>query len=372
MARPVDAQEVLNQRITIRAEKQSVRSVLNLLQEKTKLRFTYSSAIIPSRQKVTIIADQQPLSYALDQLFEQTNVRYTVQGRQVILQKSEDIDPLNHIGGLKTESTSANAERSISGVVKDSKGEALPGVSVLVKNTQRGTLTDSDGKFQISVPDNSNILVFSYVGFEPKEVVIASQSFIDVALSTDIKSLNEVVVVGYGTARKSDLSAAISTVPDMAQIKNRPVLNVESMIQGKVPGVTAVSNGGHPDKAPSVTIRGMGSRSGESVLYVVDGVPGAPFNPSDVESMTVLKDAASAAIYGAFSGSAGVILITTRQAAQGKPSIEYSGFMGAKQAWRLPHSLNATDEAKVSNLAYTNAGLNPLDGWDATKILMPR
>ena len=258
--------------------------------------------------------------------------------------------------------------RDIQGTVRDEKGESLPGVSIVVKGTQRGAVTDVSGHYSIAVGDNEEAsLIFSFVGYQSQEVVIGNQTTLDLILKADAKSLDEVVVIGYGTARKSDLSAAVSTVPDMAQIKNRPVLNVQSMIQGKVPGVTAVSNGGHPNSAPAVTIRGMGSRSGESVLYVVDGVPGAPFNPSDVESMTVLKDAASAAIYGAFSGSAGVILITTRQAAQGKPSIEYSGFAGVKQAWRLPQSLDAESEARLSNLAYTNAGLNPLDGWDASK-----
>jgi len=260
------------------------------------------------------------------------------------------------------------AVRDIQGTVRDEKGESLPGVSIVVKGTQRGAVTDVSGHYSIAVGDNEDAsLIFSFVGYQSQEVVIGNQTTLDLILKADAKSLDEVVVIGYGTARKSDLSAAVSTVPDMAQIKSRPVLNVQSMIQGKVPGVTAVSNGGHPNSAPAVTIRGMGSRSGESVLYVVDGVPGAPFNPSDVESMTVLKDAASAAIYGAFSGSAGVILITTRQAAQGKPSIEYSGFAGVKQAWRLPQSLDAESEARLSNLAYTNAGLNPLDGWDASK-----
>lgn len=247
--------------------------------------------------------------------------------------------------------------RDIQGTVKDEKGESLPGVSIVVKGTQRGAVTDVNGRYSIAVGDNEEAsLIFSFVGYQSQEVVIGNQTTLDLVLKADAKSLDEVVVIGYGTARKSDLSAAVSTVPDMAQIKNRPVLNVQSMIQGKVPGVTAVSNGGHPNSAPAVTIRGMGSRSGESVLYVVDGVPGAPFNPSDVESMTVLKDAASAAIYGAFSGSAGVILITTRQAAQGKPSIEYSGFAGVKQAWRLPQSLDAESEARLSNLLIPTPG----------------
>ena len=136
------------------------------------------------------------------------------------------------------------------------------------------------------------------------------------------------------------------------------------MIQGQIPGVTVISNGGHPNSSPSITIRGIGSKS-ESVLYVVNGVPDAPFNPEDVESVTILKDAASAAIYGAHAGAAGVILITTKQSKEGRPTVEYSGFFGVKSALNLPQSLSATEEAQVSNLAHTTAGLKPLSGWDA-------
>lgn len=276
---------------------------------------------------------------------------------------------------LPTTANASNASvhsvflQEVKGTVTDDKGAGLPGVNIIVKGTQKGTATYGNGRFSIDVGNDANaILVFSMIGYDTKEVSVSrNTTSLDVVLKEDQRSLDELVVIGYGTAKKGDLSAAVSTVPDIAKIKDRPVLNVQSMIQGKVPGVTAVSNGGHPNGTPSVTIRGMGSRSGESVLYVVDGVPGAPFNPADIESMTVLKDAASAAIYGAFSGSAGVILITTRQASQGKPSIEYSGFAGVQQAWRLPQSLTATEEASISNLAYANAGRAPLDGWDASK-----
>ncbi|MCX7103625.1 MAG: TonB-dependent receptor plug domain-containing protein, partial [Methylobacter sp.] len=178
--------------------------------------------------------------------------------------------------------------------------------------------------------------------------------------------IQEVVAIGYGTTKKQDLSAAVAVVQNIERLKDRPILSTASMIQGLVPGVTVVNQGGQSGAGPAVTIRGTGSKS-ESVLYVVDGVPDAPFNPSDVESVTVLKDAASAAIYGAHAGAAGVILVTTRQSKMGKPSVEYSGFYGVKSAWKLPHALNASDEAKVSNLAYTNAGSTPLSGWDITK-----
>ncbi|HLK28922.1 MAG TPA: TonB-dependent receptor [Puia sp.] len=276
---------------------------------------------------------------------------------------------------LQAQSNTAN--KAI-GIVRNESGDELAGVSVHLQNISSGlsrsATTDAKGIFSFSdLPSGPGYqFVFSYVGYQSDtltgyELKENGRISISIIMKQTNSSLDKVVVIGYGTMKKKDLSAAVSTVPDMPQIKERPVVDALSMIQGKVPGVTIVSNGGHPDQSPTLFIRGTGSRNGDAPLFVVDGVPGAPYNPADIESVTVLKDAASAAIYGAFSGAAGVVLITTRQAAQGKPGIEYTGFVGAKNAWRLPQSLTAANEAKVANLAYTNAGLPPLDGWDATK-----
>lgn len=270
-----------------------------------------------------------------------------------------------------------NVSNAVTGMVKNENDEALSGVTVVARNAAAGvsqtTSTDDKGVFSFrGLPPGAGYqFIISYVGYQTDtlsgyDLKGDSRIALDVILQPRSTTLDQVVVIGYGSMRKSDLSAAVATVPGLEQAKNRPVLNVEGMMQGKVPGITIVNNGGHPNRGPSITIRGVGNRSGESPLYVVDGVPGAPFNPSDVESITVLKDAASAAIYGAFSGSAGVILITTRQAKEGKPTVEYSAFVGAKTAWKLPQSLTADKEAQVSNLAFENAGLPPLDGWNAS------
>jgi len=264
------------------------------------------------------------------------------------------------------------------GIIRNDKGNALEGAAVYLQNSGTGykqtTMTNGKGLFNFSkVPaGNGYEFIITYVGYNNDtltgyEMKENGRISLSVTMSNKASELEKVVVIGYGSMRKKDLSAAVSEVPDMQQIQERPVLDVANMIQGKVAGVTVISNGGHPNSTPQVVIRGIGSRGTESPLYVVDGVPNAPYNPADVTSMTILKDAASAAIYGAFSGSAGVILITTRQAKQGKPTIEYQGFAGAKQAWKLPQSLTADKEAEVANLAFKNAGMPPLDGWDASK-----
>lgn len=276
---------------------------------------------------------------------------------------------------LQAQDVAANAA---TGIVKNETDEALPGASVQLQNTATGfsqtTSTNEKGIFSFkNLPLGAGYrFIVSSVGYKTDtlsgyELKADSRISLSIVMQPTSSTLDQVVVIGYGSMRKKDLSAAVATVPDMKQVKERPVLDVANMMQGKVPGITVVSNGGHPNQAPKVIIRGVGSRQNESVLYVVDGVPNAPFNPADVESMTVLKDAASAAIYGAFSGSAGVILVTTRQAGKGKPSVEYAAFAGAKSAWRLPQSLTAEKEAEVANLALANAGKPPLDGWDQAK-----
>jgi len=256
-------------------------------------------------------------------------------------------------------------QRKVVGTVKDDKGLGIPGVNIKIKGTNYNTVSDMDGNFSINVDKNA-VLVFSYVGFNGQEVTVGSKSKLDITLKEDSKTLNEIVVIGYGKMKKGDLSAAVSTVSNVSKLQERPVSNAAEMLQGQIPGVSVVANGGHTGSTPTITIRGMGSRSGESPLYVVDGVPGAPFNFSDVTSITVLKDAASAAIYGAYAGSAGVILVTTKQATSGKPSFEYSVVSGLSTSQNLPQSLTIDEERKVRAAALGGEQYLP-DGWNATK-----
>ncbi len=264
------------------------------------------------------------------------------------------------------------------GIVRNADGEVLHGAVVRLENESLGfhqtANTNEKGIFSISSvpPGGGYQFIITHIGYVSDtltgyEMKANGRISLSVTLKNHNSDLDKVVVIGYGSVRKKDLSAAVSDVSNMDEIKERPVVDVPNMIQGQVPGVTVVANGGHPDQVPSVVIRGVGSTGTENVLYVVDGVPNAPYNPADVVSITILKDAASAAIYGAFSGSAGVIMITTRQAGKGGPSIDYTAFAGAKTAWRLPQSLTAAKTAEVANLASKNAGQTPLDGWDAAK-----
>lgn len=251
----------------------------------------------------------------------------------------------------------------VNGVIKDTKGQTIIGATVRIIGTSNGTVSDIDGKFSLPVL-SSDSLEISFIGYISQKISINNKQNLNIVLKEENRLINDVVVVGYGKMKKGDLSAAVSTVDNMEKLQERPVNNVGQLLQGQIPGVSVVSNGGHLDSEPTVTIRGMGSPNGESPLYVVDGVPGASFNLSDVESITVLKDAASAAIYGAYAGSAGVILVTTKQAKPGHTTVEFSSVTSISKAMNLPQSLTWEEEYKVREASYEDAGQSLPIGWD--------
>lgn len=221
----------------------------------------------------------------------------------------------------------SQAQTVITGTVRDSGNEPMPGVNILVKETSTGTTTDNTGNYSIEVPAGNSILVFSAIGYATQEVTISGRSVIDITLADDVKTLSEVVVVGYGTSRKADITSAVSVV-NMANIGNPPASNAGRLLMGQSPGVQVRQTQGRPGAELEITIRGMGSLgAGSAPLYVVDGFPigtaiGQSLNPSDIESITVLKDAASTAIYGA-RGSNGVVLITTKSAKNGQVNLTF-------------------------------------------------
>ena len=252
---------------------------------------------------------------------------------------------------------------SIAGRVVDSNGDPITNATVRELGTHNGTITDLNGDYKLSVTIGAT-LQFSSIGYKTLTYTVKKSGAVNCTLEEDASLLNEIVAIGYGKAKKGDLSAAVATVDNVDKLQKRPVSNVSQMLQGQIPGVSVVANGGHPGSEPTITIRGMGSPNGETPLYVVDGVPGAPFNMSDVVSITVLKDAASAAIYGAYAGSAGVILVTTKQATAGKPSVEYNGVFGFSTAQNLPQSLSWEDEMRVRAYSYQQAGSTLPAGWN--------
>ena len=256
---------------------------------------------------------------------------------------------------------------SVKGIVKDQTGEPVIGANVLVKGTTNGVITNIDGEFTLAAK-KGDILSVSYVGYTSQEVPV-SEKFLNIILKEDSELLAEVVVLGYGAnTRKQDLSASVGVVSNAEDLAVRPVTSTEGMLQGQIAGVTIQADGGDPTASPNIVIRGQGSQNGDNVLWVVDGVPGAPISSmNDIESIVVLKDAASAAIYGAQSGAGGVVLVTTKKAKDGAPSLTYDGTFGIRQATNLIKPLNAEQQVEMRKLSHANAGLSLPDAWDTSK-----
>jgi TonB-linked SusC/RagA family outer membrane protein len=229
---------------------------------------------------------------------------------------------------------------TVKGNITDLTGETIPGVNIAVKGTALGTISDINGNYSLSVPNGNSLLVFSFIGYSTQEINVNNRTIINVVLQEDVQQLSEVVAIGYGTARKADLSTAVSTIKLDQTMKSQPA-NLSSILQGRLPGVTIQFNGGDPLSGQTYNIRGKGSRDSDGILWVVDGVPGAPYNMEDIESVTVLKDAASAAIYGASTGSGGVIIITTKQAREGKIKVDVNISHSFQNPWKLPKALNS-------------------------------
>lgn len=245
---------------------------------------------------------------------------------------------------IETESANVQQQKKVSGKVSDGTKAPLPGVSVVVKGTTTGTITDFDGNYSLmNVPENAT-LQFSFVGMKSQEVSVSGKTAINVTLEDETIGLDEVVAVGYGVQKKRDLTGSISQVK-ATDLENRSITSVNSGIQGKTAGVQVVTTSGAPGASTSVRVRGYSSNAESSPLYIVDGLRTTNISfldPSDIESMEVLKDAASAAIYGAQAGN-GVILITTKKASQGSLRIEYDMQYAIQQVARIPEVLNAKE-----------------------------
>ena len=259
---------------------------------------------------------------------------------------------------------------TVSGTVTQaSDGEPLIGVSVLVKGTSQGTATDIDGNYVIKVEKGAT-LVFSYVGCQTREIVVDSEH-LDVALLDNAEVLDEVVVVGYGTQKKKLVTGATAQIKgdDIAKMNTTSPLQA---MQGQLPGVNIASESGQPGAGMKVTIRGLGTTGKASPLYLIDGIGGdiSTLNPADIESIDVLKDAASAAIYGAQAAN-GVVLITTRQGREGKAKISFDGYFGWQSAPRKAHMLNAQEYMTIMDEQQINSGLSPYD-WSSISSIWRR
>ncbi|HCT70208.1 MAG TPA: hypothetical protein DF409_03295, partial [Bacteroidales bacterium] len=240
--------------------------------------------------------------------------------------------------------------RPLTGKVTDAGGQGLPGVTVLIKGTATGTTTDINGNYSLNV-ENGKTLVFSFMGFVSQEIIYSGQGVINITLAEDSKLLDEVVVVGYGVQRKKDITTAVAVVDDKA-LKDRPIVTVAQALQGKAAGVQVTQPSGKPGSGLAVRVRGATSvLAGNEPAYIVDGIRTTDINglnPNDIESMTILKDASAAAIYGAAAAN-GVVLITTKRGSADKPVISFNTYFGFSKLRKNIDVLNTRQYRDLMN-----------------------
>ncbi|WP_198174864.1 TonB-dependent receptor [Spirosoma arboris] len=358
-ARPVEAQKVMDQRVTLRADNLTLKTVLNQLGRQADVRFAYRSTLVQLNDRVSLSATNQPLVDVLDNLLRAHQLTYQVKGRQIILNQ----EPPPPIIEIPYNNDAASTDRNLSGTVSDEASNPLPGVSIVVKGTNRGTTTDANGQFRMTLLTGDDVLVFSFVGYQSKEVTVGNQTSVNVSLAVDTKNLNEVVVVGYGTQKRSDLTGSISSVK-AEEVKSLPVRSINEALQGRAAGVQVTRNDGSPGASSDIVIRGVGSIGGMAPLYIVDGIrmaSGNNFNLQDVESIEILKDASAAAIYGA-QAAGGVVLVTTKRGAtMDKISINFNAYYGVREPLHLYKLLNTADyyTAKTAFGVATNSWGDP-------------
>lgn len=311
-----------NARISISVKDMKLENIFEKIESISKYRFAYNKSEIDVDKTYSVNIDNAEISEVLNQLFLKENVRYTIVDRQIVLSLAKELVD------------NSQQQKSVSGKVTDALGIPLPGVSVAVRGTTNGTITDADGKYLLAkVPENAT-LQFSFVGMKTQEITVSGKTTINVVMAEESVGLEEVVAVGYGTQKKVNLSGSIATV-HVGELEKRPVTNTVSSLQGKVTGLRIVQSTGIPGReSVSLELRGASSwGTSTTPLVLVDGVVGSLDNiPStDIESISVLKDAASASIYGSRAAN-GVILVTTRQGKLGKPTFTYSNMFGAQTA----------------------------------------
>jgi len=330
-------------KLTLKMQSAKVIDVLSKIEDESEFFFLFNQKLVDVERQVNVDVKNESVDKILSRLFEKTNVSYVVKDRQIILTTAN-----NESGALQ--------QKSVSGKVNDSSGSPLPGVSVVIKGTTTGTITDANGNYSLSnVPGNAT-LQFSFVGMKGQEVPVTGKTTVNVEMEEETVGVDEVVVVGYGVQKKTHLTGAITQI-NAEVLQNRPVKTVSEGLQGFVAGFNVDDVSGAPESSPSLNIRGFtGFNSQGSPLVLVDGVERSisDVNPNDVESVTVLKDAAASAIYGS-RAPYGVLLITTKIGKKGeKIRVNYSGSYQVGTPVGMPHWANSWEFAEKINEKYRN------------------
>jgi len=344
-----------SQTITLSQNNVSLKKVFREIERQSGYNFLYKDKLIRETANVSINMHDASVEAVLVECFKNQPLTYSILDKIIVIKAKKHIPLINPVAILPAP---VNIFR---GTVKDEKGNPLAGVSVIVKGTKKGTSTSTDGSFSIDA-NVGDVLEFSIVGYREKSILVGQNNNISLVMEVEAAVGSEIVVVGYGTEKKADLTGSVASVSSK-QIENRPITNITNALEGTVAGVTVVQNNGQPGyDAGTINIRGVGTLNNSNPMIVVDGNIVSSMNdinPNDIASVTVLKDAASAAIYGSRAAN-GVIIITTKRGKAGTSQIRYSDYFGKQQATRLPDWAPSWQAATLFNEATVNEGGQPV------------
>ncbi len=340
-----------NTRISLNRNNTSVKEVLRDIENNSEFFFIYNNQLIDVERVVDINVDDQNIYSILDELFSDSGVEYVVKDKHIILTSNQEI-----------EKEQSNQSNKVTGKVSTESGEPIPGATVYVKGTSNGTVTNVNGEYSIDVPSANQIMIFSFIGFRSQEVAI-NKDVINVVMLEDAIGLEEVVAIGYGVQKKKLVTGSTIQV-DGESLAKRNSVDALGALQSLAPGVNIVQRSGQPGEGFKINIRGLGTTGSSDPLVVIDGVAGGSLdalNPSDIESIDILKDAASSAIYGARAAN-GVILVSTKKGKAGDFIVSYDGYMGVQNASTNGiESLNAKQYMEIVNSTLVSSGAKEFD-----------
>ena len=350
--------------ISLHLEDATLEQALEAIKQQSEYSFWYRNDEINLGRKVSVNINNQNIANVLDRLLATQGLAYTINEKHIVIYKTNE----------KASHPIITNNKKITGKVTDEKNEPIIGANVVVKGSTTGTITDMDGNFTLEVPDQATLLV-SYIGYTPKEVAVKNQNNLSIMMIEDSKTIDEVVVIGYGSVKKSNLTGAVSSVKT-TEIQQTPMTSIDQGLVGRASGVQVTQTSGMPGAVASIRVRGSSSlQGGNEPLYVIDGFPvysGTGFgstggntqisglstvNPSDIESIEILKDASATAIYGARAAN-GVVLITTKSGKKGRDIITFESSFGVQNVAKTIDVMNAQEYAALVNEAYTNDGLD--------------
>lgn len=365
------AQEMLSKSISLNVQNEELHKVLSQLEAQANVKFAYSQKMIKPERKVSVQSSGKQLKQVLNEVLFPLNLSYEVVAGRILITPAP-VNPATPAAKAVADPQTIQIQslKEIKGTVKDESGETLPGVNILIKGTSQGTTSDIDGNFSLDA-DNDAVLVFSFVGFISQEINVGGRTRVDVVLQSDTKALEELVVVGYGTQKKVNLTGAVSSIDIGKETEGRPVTSLSASLSGLSSGLHVNQGNGRPGgDGATLRVRGQGTLNNANPLIIIDGAVGDmnTLNPQDVESISVLKDAASASIYGSRAAN-GVILITTKKGKSGEMKVNYNAFFSVARPSNVVKTVNNyADYMGLVNEGFYNSDPNATPIFSQEKI----